>query len=202
MEQLHTRLRTWFRSARWARRWRSPRGDVATASAGAGGLPGQPPRRTRGSPRHRLRLRAGIGRRLRPVPRRAPDGAGAGRPRRGAGARSRGREGASLPRPHPGATLRAGAALVPRRPGTPSGSSPCGGTGPPTGWWSPRRPGPQRDSRISLRRGWSPSSIRTEAPAPSSRPLRPGGLGAGVRRPGPRRPARGRTRHTKRMTRR
>ena len=37
MEQLHTRLKTWFPNARWARRWRSPRGDVATASsAGAG----------------------------------------------------------------------------------------------------------------------------------------------------------------------
>ena len=32
MERLHTRLKTWFPSARWARRWRSPRGDVATAS--------------------------------------------------------------------------------------------------------------------------------------------------------------------------
>ena len=34
MERLSTRLRTWFPSARWARRWRSPRGDVATASVG------------------------------------------------------------------------------------------------------------------------------------------------------------------------
>ena len=32
MDKLHTRLRTWFPSARWARRWRSPRGDGATAS--------------------------------------------------------------------------------------------------------------------------------------------------------------------------
>ena len=31
-----TRLRTWFPSARWARRWRSPRGDVATASPAPG----------------------------------------------------------------------------------------------------------------------------------------------------------------------
>ena len=36
MEQLHTRLRTWFPSARWARLWRSPKGDVATASAAPG----------------------------------------------------------------------------------------------------------------------------------------------------------------------
>ena len=36
MDKLNTRLRTWFPSARWARRWRSPRGDVATASAGPG----------------------------------------------------------------------------------------------------------------------------------------------------------------------
>ena len=34
----------------------------------------------------------------------------------------------------------------------------------------PRRPGPQRDSRISPPQGWSPSSTPTEAPAPSSRP--------------------------------
>ena len=32
MDKLRTRLRTWFPSARWARRWRSPRGDGATAS--------------------------------------------------------------------------------------------------------------------------------------------------------------------------
>ena len=37
MDRLHTRLRTWFPSARWARRWRSPRGDVATASSPAPG---------------------------------------------------------------------------------------------------------------------------------------------------------------------
>ena len=36
MEQLYTRLKTWFPSARWARRWRSPRGDVATASGAPG----------------------------------------------------------------------------------------------------------------------------------------------------------------------
>ena len=36
MEQLHTRLKTLFPSVRWAKRWRSPRGDVATASAGPG----------------------------------------------------------------------------------------------------------------------------------------------------------------------
>ena len=49
---------------------------TASADAGAGGLPGQPPRRARGRPGHRLRLRAGVGGRLRPVPERAPDGAG------------------------------------------------------------------------------------------------------------------------------
>ena len=37
MEQLSTRLRTWFPSARWARRWRSPKGDVATASSARAG---------------------------------------------------------------------------------------------------------------------------------------------------------------------
>ena len=31
--RLNTRWKTWFPSARWARRWRSPRGDVATATA-------------------------------------------------------------------------------------------------------------------------------------------------------------------------
>ena len=36
MEQLHTRRRTWFLNARWPTRWRSPKGDVATASAGPG----------------------------------------------------------------------------------------------------------------------------------------------------------------------
>ena len=36
MEQLHTRLKTLFPSVRWPRRWRSPKGDVATASAGPG----------------------------------------------------------------------------------------------------------------------------------------------------------------------
>ena len=78
---------------------------MATASAGpgagAGGLPRKPPRRTRGSPGNRLRLRSGIGGRLRPVPERPLGGAGPGRPRRGARARSRGREGATHPRPHP-----------------------------------------------------------------------------------------------------
>ena len=143
---------------------------TASAGAGAGGLPGQPPRRTRRSPGDRLRLRAGIGGRLRPVPERPPDGAGGGRPRRSAGARSRGREGAAHPRPHPGKPVRAGTGLVPGRTRTPSGSSPCAGTGTPTGWWSPRRRGPQRDSRISPPPGWSPSSTPTEAPAPSSRP--------------------------------
>ena len=121
MEQLHTRLRTWFPSARWVRLWRSPKGDVATASAAPGPVgylvnhPGG--WRPRGCPRHRLRLRAGIGGRLRPVPGCPPDGAGPGRPRRGARACSRRREGATHPRPHPGAALRAGAALVPGRPG-------------------------------------------------------------------------------------
>ena len=38
-----------------------------------------------------------------------------------------------------------------RTPRTPSGSSPCAGTGEPTGWWSPHRPAPPRDSRISPR---------------------------------------------------
>ena len=37
MEQLHTRLKTWFPSARWPRRWRSPRGDAATASSAGPG---------------------------------------------------------------------------------------------------------------------------------------------------------------------
>ena len=32
----NTRLKTWFPSVRWARRWRSPRGDVATASGAPG----------------------------------------------------------------------------------------------------------------------------------------------------------------------
>ena len=36
MERLSTRLRTLFPNARWARRWRSPRGDVATASPAPG----------------------------------------------------------------------------------------------------------------------------------------------------------------------
>ena len=35
MERLNTRLRTWFPSAPWPTPWRSPKGDGATASAGA-----------------------------------------------------------------------------------------------------------------------------------------------------------------------
>ena len=54
---------------------------------------------------------------LRPVRERPPDGAGNRRLLHGAGPRSRDREGAAHPRPHPVATLRAGAALVPGRPG-------------------------------------------------------------------------------------
>ena len=49
-----------------------------------------------------------------------------------------------------------------RTPRTPSGSSRCAGTGTATGWWSPRRPGPQRDSPTSPPQGWSPSSTPTE----------------------------------------
>ena len=44
------------------------------------------------------------------------------------------------------------------------------GTGTATGWSSPRRRGPPRDSRTSPPQGWSPSSTPTETPAPSSRP--------------------------------
>ena len=32
MEQLHTRLKTWFPNARWPTPWRSPKGDGATVS--------------------------------------------------------------------------------------------------------------------------------------------------------------------------
>ena len=105
------------------------------------GYPCQPPRRTRRSPGDRLRLRAGIGRTVRPVRERSPDGAGNRRPRHGAGARSRGREAATHSWPHPGKPVRAGASLVPGRPRTPSGSLRCAGTGTATGWWSHRRPG-------------------------------------------------------------
>ena len=81
--------KTLFPSVRWPTRWRSPREDVATATAsdkaGAGGLPGEPPRRTRRNAGDRLRLRSRLRRPLRPVRERPPDGAGAGRPLRRCG---------------------------------------------------------------------------------------------------------------------
>ena len=36
MEQLHTRLKTWFPNARWPTPWRSPKGDGATVSRAPG----------------------------------------------------------------------------------------------------------------------------------------------------------------------
>ena len=130
MERLSTLLRTWFPSAPWPTRWRPPRADVATAGSaprpvgylvnhptglvpalqgigydyvlGAGGLYVQ-------SESAHLTARVLVApctvRGLAPV-----------------------REGGACPRPHPGPALRDRAALVPGRPRTPSGSSPCGGT--------------------------------------------------------------------------
>ena len=125
MERLTTRLRTLFPSARWPTRWRSPRGDLATANAGPAANAGPKPVGYLVNHPAGLSGVHGIG----------YDyvlGAGGvyvqsesahltarvlGRPLRGAGPRSRGREGGAVPRPHPGATVRAGAALVPGRPG-------------------------------------------------------------------------------------
>ena len=66
MERLTTRLRTLFPSARWPTRWRSPREDLATVSAGPTANAGPKPvgyliNHAAGldrCPRHRLRLRS------------------------------------------------------------------------------------------------------------------------------------------------
>ena len=133
MERPNTRWRTLFPSARWPTPWRSPRGDAATATAspvtGAGGLPGQPPRRTRRCPGHRLRLRSGIGRPLRPVRERTPDGSGAGRILHGAGPRSRYRRRWSSPTAPSRQDCSSWVCAGSRTTRTPSGSSPCAGTG-------------------------------------------------------------------------
>ena len=119
MERLHTRLRTWFPNARWPKPWRSPRGDGATASAGPvpvgylvnhpggfAGVQGIGYDYVLGSEGVYVQSRSAH------LVARVPVAPG-----HGARARSRGREGGADPRPHPGKPLRAGAALVPGRPG-------------------------------------------------------------------------------------
>ncbi len=171
MEQLHTRWRTLFPSVRWPTPWRSPKGDGATASAGPGPVgylvnhPGG------------LAGVQGIG---------YDYVLGSG----GVYVQSQGAHltarilfapctvRGSLPWPRrwrsPTAPSRRNSSswgcAGSRTTRTPSGSSPCAGTGTPTGWWCPHRPGPPRDSPTCPLRGWSPSSTLTEAPAPSSRP--------------------------------
>ena len=118
MEQLHTRWRTWFPSVRWPTRWRSPKGDGATASprpgpvgylvnhpGGLAGVQGIGYDYVLGS--GGLHVQSQGARLTARIPL---------RPLHGAGPRSRGREGGADPRPHPGASLRAGAALVSGRP--------------------------------------------------------------------------------------
>ena len=71
MEQLHTRLRTLFPSARWARRWRSPKGDGATASSAGPGPVGylvNHPGGLAGVQGIGYDYVLGVGGRLRPVP--------------------------------------------------------------------------------------------------------------------------------------
>ena len=82
MERPSTRWRTLFPSVWWPTPWRSPKGDVATATASAvpgpvGYLINHPGGLSR-RPGHRLRLRSWRWRPLRPVRERSPDGKGAG----------------------------------------------------------------------------------------------------------------------------
>ena len=237
MDRLSTRLKTWFPSARWARRWRSPRGDVATASAGPGpvgylvnhptglaGVQGIGYDYVLGSGgvyvqsqgahlTARVLVAPGAVRGLAPVAEKvqlthgpipaqlfevglrwfqdAPDTErlfavrwdGDGYRLGGA---ATGRHGHETRVPAP----RRGGRRVPlprRRPRLLLGH---------------RRPG--RAGLPHLRRRRTPRRPTTGAASPHRglRPLRPGGVVAGVLRPGPGRPAHGRTRHTKRMTRR
>ena len=172
LDKLRTRLRTWFPSARWARRWRSPRGDVATASpvpgpvgylvnhpGGLAGVQGIGYDYVLGSGGVYVQSQGAH------LTARVPVA-----PRHGAGARSRGREAATHSWPHPGKPVRAGAALVPGRPGhraalrSPLGRGRLPAGGPPAGR-------DRNETRVSAPpQGWSPSSTPTEVPAPSSRP--------------------------------
>ena len=172
MDKLNTQPRTWFPSARWPRRWRSPRGDVATASgapgpvgylvnhpAGLAGVQGIGYDYVLGSGgvyvqsqsadlTARVVVAPGEVRGLAPVDEKV----------------------ALHPRPHPGAPLREGAALVQGRPAHRAAlRSALGRSSLQAGGPRSRR-GPQRDSRISPPPGWSPSSTPTEALQPSSRP--------------------------------
>ena len=129
--------------------------------AGAGGLPGQPRRRTGRNTGDRLRLRSRLRRSLRPVRERPPDGAGAGRILRGARPGSRCGEGGARPRPHPGSPLRDRAALVRGHPAhravlrNPLGraSLPAGGSRTGRDGHAPQVPAPRRGGgRVPLPR--------------------------------------------------
>ena len=83
MDRLTTRLRTWFPSAPWDKSPPPAKDGGATTSKAplpVGYLVNQA-ERTHGNPGCWLRLRAGFGRRLRPVRERPPDGANPGRSR-------------------------------------------------------------------------------------------------------------------------
>ena len=171
MERLHTRLRTWFPNARWPKLWRSPKGDMATASAGPvpvgylvnhpggfAGVQGIGYDYVLGSEGVYVQSRSAH------LTARVPVAPGTVRGLAPVAEKLQLTHG-----PIPAHLFELGWAGS-RTPRTPSGSSQCAGTGEPTGWWSPHRPAPPRDSPTSPRRAWSPSSTPTEAPAPSSRP--------------------------------
>ena len=220
MEQLHTRLKTLFPSVRWPTRWRSPRGDVATASAGPGpvGYLVNHPGGLSGAHGVGYDYVLGSGgvyvqSENAHLTARVPVAPGSVR-----GTGTRRREGGAVPRSHPGKALRGGAALVPGCAGHGAvlrralgrGRLPAGGA--PAGRDSivPRLPAPCRCGRRvplsrrlprlllghrrpgraglpNLRRRGTPRHFpaRVESPGRGLRPLRPGGLAPGVRRPGP-----------------
>ena len=165
--RLHTRLRTWFPSVRWPRRWRSPRGDVATASGAPGpvGYLVNHPAGLSGVQGIGYDYVLGSGGVYVQSQERSPDGADTlVAPCTVRGLAPVADKLATHPRPHPDATLRGGAALVPGHPGHRAvlrralgrGRLPAGGPA--------RRLGTSpRDSPTCPRQAWSPSSTPTEA---------------------------------------
>ena len=175
MERLTTRLRTWFPNAPWARSLASQRGTagllLARRPTPVGYLVNHPAGLS-GFHGDRLRLRSRIGRPLRPVRERPPDGAGAGGSRRGSGAGATVSEKLELAHgPIPAHGLRVGAGLDAGRAWTPSGSSRWAGTATPTGWWCRRSREPRFLPHLpAAQLASSPSSTPTAATEPSSRP--------------------------------
>ena len=171
MEQLHTRLKTLFPSVRWPTPWRSPRGDVATASpvpgpvgylvnhpAGLAGVQGIGYDYVLGSgglyvqseSAHltaRVTVAPGTVRGLAPVAEKLQLTHG----------------------PIPASLFELGLRWFQDAPDTERFFA-VRWDGDGYRLVVPRRPGPQRDSRISPPRAWSPSSTPTEVLAPSSRP--------------------------------